>query len=323
MQQATTLERHRTMLRTAMGPRIAAALADPSVEEIMVNPDGRLWLERIGEGCVETDDRLNSHEVERIIRLVASHVHVEVHAGNPKLSAELPDTGERFQGTLPPVSLAPCFTIRKPAAVVYPLEDYVAKHFMLPTQADVLRKAVLQRRNVLIAGSTFTGKTTLANALLKIVGDQNERVVLIEDTRELQCTAKNCVSLRTQPGVATLAELVCATLRMRPDRIIVGEVRDKDALDLLKAWNTGHPGGIATLHANSALAALYRLESLISEAVVNVPRYLIAETIDLIVFISGRGNERRIQSISEVSARLDAGGEYVLSELKTPHLRAI
>lgn len=321
--QATTLERHRTMLRTAMGPRIAAALADPAVEEIMVNPDGRLRLERVGEGRIETGDRLNAEEVERIIRLVASHVHVEVHAGNPELSAELPDTGERFQGFLPPVALAPCFTIRKPAAVVFDLESYVAKHIMLPTQAETLRKAVLERRNILIAGSTFTGKTTLANALLKVVGDQDERVVLIEDTRELKCTAKDCVALRTQPGVVSLASLVRATLRMRPDRIIVGEVRDKDALDLLKAWNTGHPGGIATLHANSALAALYRLESLISEAVVNVPRYLIAETIDLIVFISGRGGERRIQSITEVNARLDAVGDYVLSELQTPHLRAL
>jgi type IV secretion system protein VirB11 len=110
---------------------------------------------------------------------------------------------------------------------------------------------------------------------------------------------------------------------MRPDRIIVGEVRDRDALDLLKAWNTGHPGGIATLHANSALAALYRLESLISEAVVNVPRYLIAESIDVVVYIEGRGTERRIRSIVEVNDRLDGNDDYVLSEIQIPHLRAL
>ncbi len=260
--------RRRAMLRTAMGPAIGAALADPGVIEVMVNPDGSLRLDRLREGRV--DDRRTAWrtaDVERIIRLVASHVRVEVHASNPVVSAELPETGERFEGILPPVSTAPCFSIRKPAAKVFTLDDYIADNIVSPLQAHALRRAVADRRNLLIAGGTSSGKTTLANALLAEVAQRDERVILIEDTRELQCAAPDCVALRTKSGVVSLADLVRSTLRLRPDRIIVGEVRGPEALDLLKAWNTGHPGGIATVHANSARAALYRLEQLIQEAV--------------------------------------------------------
>lgn len=156
-------DRRRTMLRTAMGPAIAAALADPAVIEVMVNPDGVLRLDRLGEGRIDTGARLAPAEVERIIRLVASHVRAEVHAGNPVVSAELPPrddglAGERFEGLLPPVATAPCFAIRKPAAKVYTLDDYVADRIVMPVQADVLRKAVRDRRNLLIAGGTSSGK---------------------------------------------------------------------------------------------------------------------------------------------------------------------
>ena len=277
-----------------MGPFIAAALADPLVIEVMVNPDGSLRLDRLGEGRVDTGERLGSAEVERIIRLVASHVRIDVHADNPVISAELPETGERFEGLLPPVTVAPCFAIRKPAAKVYTLADYQAERILTGPQADLLRRAIRERKNILIAGGTSSGKTTLANALLAEVAELDERVILIEDTRELQCNAPDCVSLRTKPGVATLSALVRSTLRLRPDRIIVGEVRGGEALDMLKAWNTGHPGGIATIHANSARGALLRLEQLIQESVVTIPRRLIAETIELIVFIQGRGTARRI-----------------------------
>ncbi len=314
--------RRRTMLRTAMGKDIAAALADPAVIEVMVNPDGALRLDRLGEGRSDTGVRLGAAEVERIIRLVASHVRVEVHAGNPVVSAELPPrdegvAGERFEGILPPVSLAPCFTIRKPAARVYTLDDYIADRILLPAQARILREAVAGHRNLLIVGGTSSGKTTLANALLAEMAGLDERVILLEDTRELQCAAPDCVALRTKPGIVSLADLVRSTLRFRPDRIIVGEVRGAEALDMLKAWNTGHPGGIATIHANSGRAALYRLEQLIQEAVVTVPRRLIAEAVDVIVFIQGRGTARRIETISEVTG-LDADGDYAVADL-TPH----
>jgi type IV secretion system protein VirB11 len=310
------------MLRTAMGPAIGAALADPGVIEVMVNPDGSLRLDRLGEGRVDTGARLGTADVERIIRLVASHVRVEVHAGNPVVSAELPETGERFEGILPPVSTAPCFSIRKPAAKVFTLDDYIADNIVSPLQAHALRRAVADRRNLLIAGGTSSGKTTLANALLAEVAQLDERVILIEDTRELQCAAPDCVALRTKPGVATLADLVRSTLRLRPDRIIVGEVRGPEVLDLLKAWNTGHPGGIATVHANSARAALYRLEQLIQETVMAVPRRLIAEAIDYVVFIQGRGLARRIESIAEVTG-LDTTGDYQVTELAPHHLQTL
>jgi type IV secretion system protein TrbB len=306
--------RRRAMLRTAMGAAICEALTDPAVVEIMVNPDGSLRLDRLGQGRANTGVRLSALEVERIIRLVASHVRVEVHASNPIVSAELPETGERFEGVLPPVSIAPCFSIRKPAAKIYTLEDYIAHGMLSRLQADALRDAVANRRNLLIAGGTSSGKTTLANALLAEMARFDERVILIEDTRELQCTAPDCVALRTRAGVVVLADLVRSTLRLRPDRIIVGEIRGAEALDMLKAWNTGHPGGIATVHANSARAALYRLEQLVEEAVVTAPRRLIADTIDLVVFMHGRGIARRVETIAEVTG-IDARGDYAIAEL--------
>ena len=316
-------DRRRAMLRTAMGPAIAAALADPAVVEVMVNPDGALRLDRLGEGRTFTGVRLESGEVERIIRLVASHVRVEVHAGNPVVSAELPPrgdgiAGERFEGILPPVALGPCFTIRKPAARIYTLDDYIADGMLLRPQADQLRQAVRRHDNMLIVGGTSSGKTTLANALLAEMAGLDERIILLEDTRELQCAAPDCVALRTKPGVVSLADLVRSTLRFRPDRIIVGEVRGAEALDMLKAWNTGHPGGVATIHANSGRAALYRLEQLIQEVVVTVPRRLIAEAIDIIVFIKGRGTSRRIETVSEVTG-LDPDGDYAVTDLDPHH----
>lgn len=310
-----------------MGPAIAEALADPLVIEIMVNPDGVLRLDRLGAGRCETPFLMAPSEVERIIRLVASHVRLEVHANNPIVSAELPSredgvAGERFEGLLPPVSVSPCFTIRKPAKRVYTLDDYVSDRIMLPVQADALRRAVSDRKNVLVAGGTSSGKTTLANALLAQVATLNERVILIEDTRELQCAAPDCVALRTKTGVVTMADLVRSTLRLRPDRIIVGEVRGAEALDMLKAWNTGHPGGIATVHANSAVSALYRLEQLVQEVVVTVPRRLIAEAIDLVVFIGGRGVSRRIETIADVRG-LAPDGEYLIDQPSLPKLQAL
>lgn len=316
---ATAQDRRRTMLRTAMGPAIAAALADPQVVEIMVNPDGVLRLDRLCEGRINTGARLEPAEAERIIRLVASHMRVEVHAGAPIVSAELPphregQAGERFEGLLPPVSAAPCFSIRKPAARIYSLGDYVADGLMSAEMALTLSSAVTERRNILIAGGTSSGKTTLANALLAEMAGLDERVILIEDTRELQSTAPDTVALRTKPGVVTMADLVRSTMRLRPDRIIVGEVRGGEALEMLKAWNTGHPGGIATVHANSARSALYRIEQLVAESVITVPRRLIAEAIDRIVFISGRGTGRRIETVAEVCG-LDADGDYAVTDL--------
>lgn len=318
MSDTLSAERRRAMLRTAMGPTIAAALTDPAVIEIMVNPDGVLRLDRLGEGRIDAGTRYDPAQVERIIRLVASHARTEVHANAPIVSAELPPhgegAGERFEGVLPPVSQAPCFSIRKPAARIYTLLDYVNEGIMPAGTARLLSLAVVERRNILVAGGTSSGKTTLANALLAEMAHLDERVILIEDTRELQCAARDVVALRTRADSVTMADLVRSTLRLRPDRIIVGEVRGREALDMLKAWNTGHPGGIATVHANSAVAALYRLEQLVQESVVTVPRRLIAEAIDMIVFIAGRGLARRVETIARVTG-LDPDGNYAVLDL--------
>jgi len=299
------------MLRTALGPSIAAWLEDPIIVEVMLNPDGRLWVDRLSGGLADTGERLAAADGERIVRLVAHHVGAEVHPASPRVSAELPETGERFEGLLPPVVTAPAFAIRKPAVAVFTLEDYVAAGIMAGVQAETLRKAVRERRNILVAGGTSTGKTTLTNALLAEVAKTTDRVVLIEDTRELQCSSPNLVALRTRDGVASLSDLVRSSLRLRPDRIPIGEVRGAEALDLLKAWGTGHPGGVGTIHAGTALGALRRLEQLIQEAVVTVPRALIAETIDVIAVLSGRGADRRLAELARVED-LRPDGDYLI-----------
>ncbi len=297
------------MLRTALGPAIARFLEDASVVEVMLNPDGRLWIDRLSGGLADTGERMSAADGERIVRLVAHHVGAEVHAGKPRVSAELPETGERFEGLLPPVVTAATFAIRKPAIAVFTLDDYVAAGIMVAAQAEALRHAVAERRNILVAGGTSTGKTTLTNALLAEVAKTSDRVVLIEDTRELQCAAPNLVAMRTKDGVASLCDLVRSSLRLRPDRIPIGEVRGSEALDLLKAWGTGHPGGIGTIHAGNAIGALRRLEQLIQEVVVTVPRALIAETIDLVAVLAGRGSSRRLAELGRVEG-LGPDGDY-------------
>ena len=305
------ISRGARMLRTALGPAIASWLEDPGVVEIMLNPDGRLWVDRLTEGLADTGERLSAADGERIVRLVAHHVGAEVHPDTPRVSAELPETGERFEGLIPPVVSAPAFAIRKPAVAVFTLDDYVFAGIMSADEADLLRRAVARRRNIVVAGGTSTGKTTLVNALLAEVAKTSDRVVLIEDTRELQCKSPNLVALRTKDGVASLSDLVRCSLRLRPDRIPIGEVRGAEALDLLKAWGTGHPGGIGTIHAGSALGALRRLEQLIQEAVVTVPRALIVETIDLIAVLAGRGPERRLAELAAIEG-LGPNGDYAI-----------
>lgn len=302
------------MLRTALGSAIADWLDDPVIIEVMLNPDGRLWIDRLGEGISETGMAMSAADGERIIRLVAHHVGAEVHGAAPRVSAELPDGGERFEGLLPPVVAAPSFAIRKPAVAVFTLSDYVAAGIMNAGEAELLARAVAERMNILVAGGTSTGKTTLTNALLAEIAKTQDRVVLIEDTRELQCAAPNLVALRTKDGVASLSDLVRSALRLRPDRIPIGEVRGAEALDLLKAWGTGHPGGVGTIHAGTALGTLRRLEQLIQETVVTVPRALIAETINVIAVLVRDGTGRRLSELVHIDG-LTASGDYALSPL--------
>lgn len=311
---ATSMDRRIRMLRTAMGPLIATALEDPDVVEILLNPDGTLWIDRLSSGRSPMGASLSPADGERIIRLVAAHVDVEVHRGQPLLTAELPETGERFEGILPPAAPGPAFALRKRAVSVIGLERYVADAILTEGQAVFLRRSVRERQNILIAGGTSTGKTTLANALLAEIAATGDRVLVLEDTVELQCTARDHVPLRTLPGVVSMAELVRATMRLRPDRVIVGEVRGGEALDLIKVWGTGHPGGIATVHASSAQGALMRLEQLILEVALTPPRALIAEAVNVVVFIAGRGRFRHVQTIARVIG-FDANGYRLVEAL--------
>ena len=298
---AAALDRRVRMLRSALGPVIAAAFKDPEVVEIMLNPDGMLWVDRLSSGRAPLGESLSAEDGERIIRLIAAHVGAEVHRGRPLLSAELPETGERFEGVLPPAAPAPAFALRKRAIGVIALERYVVNGMMSAAQAAFLRSAVQARQNILIAGGTSSGKTTLANALLAEIAATGDRVLVLEDTIELQCAAIDHVPLRTRAGVVDMTELVRATMRLRPDRVIVGEVRGGEALDLVKVWGTGHPGGIATIHAGSAAGALLRLEQLTLEVAVNPPRALIAEAVNVVVFLAGRGRARRVDAIVRVA----------------------
>ena len=279
-------QRHTESLNHALGPVIAGALARPDVVEIMANPDGGLWVDIIGQGR-QRMGTIDSSSAETVIRLLAAHAGENANPESPAIAGVLPATGERFQGLLPPLVDRPTFTIRKRPARIFTLNDYVASGVLVADGAKSIRHAIAQRQNILVAGGTGSGKTTLVNAILHEPEFQMQRVVLIEDTRELQCSAPDRVELltkNTEPKV-TMNDLLRMTLRLRPDRIVVGEVRGGEALALLKAWNTGHPGGVATIHANSAQDALYRLEDLIGEVSQTVPQRSIASAINLVVFI--------------------------------------
>jgi P-type conjugative transfer ATPase TrbB len=294
-------------LRQAMGPVIAGALADRLVVEVMVNPDGKIWVDRIGEGRSWTGEHLAPADADRILRLLADHAGEVVTRDSPRISATLPETGERFQGAFMPVVSSPAFAIRKRPEVVFTLPEYVEQGIMTEGQAEVIREAAANHQNILIVGGTGSGKTTLANAILAEPAFAKDRVIIIEDTAELQCSADDQIQMltkRTDPPV-TMTDLVRDTLRLRPDRIIIGEVRDGSALDLLKAWNTGHPGGLATIHANSAVEGLTRLEDLIGEVTQRIPYRAITQAINVIIYIERTPTGRRVKTVSRMVGRQD------------------
>ncbi|KAK0332765.1 hypothetical protein LTR94_023608 [Friedmanniomyces endolithicus] len=235
--------------------------------------------------------------------LVADYVGEVIAAENPRLSGVLPGGGERFQGMLAPVAPGPTFSIRKRPTRIWRLNDYVGQGIMTPAQVEAIRAATVQRQNILISGGSGSGKTTLANAVLAEPAFADDRVFLIEDTPELQCSAWDLVSVMTRrsPVVIGVAELVRDALRMRPDRIVVGEMRDgAAALETLKGWNTGHPGGLTTVHANTAEDVLHRIEDLVGEVVSSPPRRMIAQAVDLIVHIRRTAEGRRVEAVLAV-----------------------
>ena len=298
------------LLRRQLGPGILAAIADRQVTEIIINEDGRVWFESHSRGMHEADLVLAASRVESLIGTVAAAFGAVANASNPIVEGELPIDGIRFEGLLPPVARKPCCVMRKPAQVLYTLADYVRCAIVTDKHASILREAIDHRLNIVIAGGTGSGKTTLAGALINEMvrsSDPSERYVIIEDTLEIQCRARNMAQLHTAES-ADLTRLVRATMRLRPDRIIIGEVRGAEALALLKAWNTGHPGGVTTIHANSARAALTRLSSLVQEAGVPPQPELIAETINLLAFIVRSPQGRRLKELVRVDGYSAAEG---------------
>lgn len=314
-------------LHHAMGEVIMKAMLDRSVVEIMVNPDGKIWLDRVGEGRTWTGEVLAAADGERILRALATHAGVAVTADQPRVSATIPETGERFQGAVPPVVAAPMFAIRKRPEIVFRLDgepgSYVETGVMTAAQAAVIRQAVIDRQNIVVAGGTGSGKTTLLNAVLAEDAFKKDRVLIIEDTRELQCSAEDCVQMLTKPGPnpVRMSDLVFDVLRLRPDRIIGGEVRDgQTALTLLKAWNTGHPGGVTSIHANSAYEALLRFEDLIGEVSSQIPYRAIGQAINVVIFVERTKDGRRIKEVIKVRGHND--GKYQLEQLQGTEVQA-
>lgn len=311
----TIRSRAKERLMRDMGAELLAALTDPRTVEIMLNPDGCLWQERLGEG-MRRIGAVRPAKAEAIIKTVAAALDQVVNKAHPLVEGELPLDGSRFAGQLPPIVSAPTFAIRKRAIAVFTLDQYVEAGIMTPRHGDVLKSAVHQHRNILVTGGTGSGKTTLVNAIINemVSANPDERVCIIEDTGEIQCTARNCIQYHTALDVP-MTTLLKVILRMRPDRILVGEVRGAEALDLLDAWNTGHEGGAATLHANSALAGLTRLKSLITRnaAAPSEIEPLIGEAVHLVVHIARATGGRRVQEIHEISGY--AEGRYLSKTL--------
>ncbi len=310
--------------RDRLGGFVRDALEDPMVIEVMVNGCGRVWLDTLDRGRIATDTVMHPAAAEAIIRLVAHHIGATANEDHPSISGVLPIGGERFQGVLPPLAKAPAFTIRKRPQRVFRLDDYVDGGALTADQAELLRTALAERRNILVSGGTSSGKTTFLNALLAEPAIAGDRIVLIEDTVELQCSAEDHLQLltkRTEPRI-TIRDLVQTTLRLRPDRIVIGEIRDgAGALDMLKAWNTGHDGGLGTVHSNTAAEALHRLEDLIAEVTTTVPKRLIAHAIDLVIHLKRTTSGRRIDEILTVHSFRD--DTYITASVGStdgPHL---
>jgi type IV secretion system protein VirB11 len=299
----TQLRSHTRLVRKlqdALGDQLCVALDDATVVEIMLNPDGRLFIERLGHGVAEAGVMAPA-AAEVVIGSVAHALQSEADDERPIISGELPIGGHRFEGLLPPVVSGPAFSIRRRASRLIPLSDYVSSKVMTEAQASAIRSAIDARMNMVISGGTGSGKTTLANAIIAeiVLSAPDDRMVILEDTAEIQCAAENAVCLHTSDTI-DMARLLKSTMRLRPDRIIVGEVRDGAALTLLKAWNTGHPGGVTTIHSNTAMSALRRLEQLTAEASQQPMQEVIGEAVDLVVSIERTGKGRRVREVIHI-----------------------
>lgn len=309
------VERNLSKLHREMGPEISAAMKDKSIIEIMLNADGKVWIDRLGSG-MEVLCEMDATDALQMLGTIAHMLGTVVNNEKATVEGELPGDGSRVEGVIPPLVASPTINIRKKASAVFPLTQYVEEGRASEGDYAVLRMAIQNRKNLLVVGGTGTGKTTFCNALLHemtLICPQH-RLVILEDTVELQCAMENIVQMRSNDAYS-MQNLLKIAMRQRPDRIIVGEVRGKEALDMLKAWNTGHPGGVCTVHANDARAGLIRVEQLVSEVSQAPMRDLIAEAIDIVVFL--RRDPERGPVLEEIVAIKGVrNGEYVFEDVR-------
>lgn len=307
-------------IRHALGTEILELMDDESVIEILRNANGALCVERLGCDIEAIPTALSDRSVESLIRLLASHANESCSEKNPSLAIRLPYWHARFQGLLPPVVEAPSFSIRKHAQQGFSLEHYLASGSLSQAQYEAIIEAVARRENIIISGGTGSGKTTIANAILAKMMASGDRIITVEDTPELRLPSNIGLQIFTKASIGYGSQQALKDiLRLRPDRIVLGELRDGACLDLIKAWNTGHSGGLTTIHANSCELALKRVESLIAEVSVSIPRELIAQTVNLVVQVKRAGARRVVSEISKVCGLKQGsyvlepiGGKYVL-----------
>ena len=301
-------------LRRELGAPILSWLADDSVIEIMLNSDGALWVERLG-GRPERRGEMSAPQAEALMMTLASVQGRILDHRDPVIECQLPLDGSRFAGTIEPVH-APSFNIRRRAIRIFTLADYVAAGVMTEAQRQVLSRGIAERCNILVVGATSSGKTTLANALIGHIAEVHpwHRLVIIEDTPEIQCASPNALIMQTSEHFDARRALA-VSMRRRPDRIIVGEVRGGEARVLIEAWNTGHAGGICTVHANDARAGLLRLEMLCAIGGATAMQQSIAHAVNLVVFIAPIPGGRRIEDIVTVQGH--DGGTYLTSPTET------
>lgn len=293
-------ERLLESIKNNFGSNVVAALGDREVIEIMLNDDGQLFIERFGSG-MEQVGTVDPHRAENAIRFIASMLKVEISETRPTVQGELPLDDSRFQAMIPPTVKKPAFSIRKKPWQVYTLADYVKAGNLSPKALGIIEGAIVAHKNIVVAGGTGSGKTTFGNAIIEGIArlTPDDRLVIIEDTRELQPKSQNVLSMKTSDTVS-MNDLLKISLRLRPDRILVGEVRDEAAMTMVNAWNTGHPGGLVTLHANSAEDTLGRIEDMIIMGnKTPVPR-TIGQAIDVVIFMAKALGVRRVTEIVEV-----------------------
>lgn len=310
-------------LRHSCGPLFMNSLEDPEVIEIMLNPDGSLWIERYGQDH-ERIGEIALAQSRLVLSQVASALELTVNAEHPIVEGEFPLDGSRFEGTFPPiVGPGPSFSLRKKASRVFTLEEFMAACSITARVIEIIHEAVQRRLNIVVVGGTSSGKTTFVNAVIDAIYrlTPSHRLLILEDTAELQSQSPNAVFFRTSVlANVDMRKLAKVSMRYAPKRILVGEVRDAAALEMLKLWNTGHPGGVSTFHADSAEEALPRLEELVEEAGLGPKQNLIGRAVDLVVYMEKTpDNQRRISEIIKVNGFNPKQESYVTETLYTVH----